>query len=243
MDKKVRITAYDGGEFDGYLFASPTSPRPGLIMIPEIFGVNQPLREVAQRFSDHGYTVLLLDIFWRLAPNIELGYDKASYKEAFAYHEAFDYDVGVLDIQTGIDHLRAREECSGTVGVVGFCLGGTMAYLAAARCDSEAAVGYYGTRIQNFLDNAASIERPLILHFGEIDHTTPPEIMAQILPAIEPNPHITKYIYKSAGHAFANHRRAETYHAEVTHEADARTFSFFEKWLETTDETKSFSKD
>ena len=240
MDEKIRITAKDGGALDGFLFVSPTSPGPGLVMIPEIFGVNQPLREAARRFADQGYTVLVLDIFWRLAPNIELGYDEASYKKAFAYHADFDYDVGVLDMQAGIDHLRARDECSGTVGVVGYCLGGTMAYLAAARCDSDAAVGYYGTRIHNFLDDAASIERPLILHFGEIDHTTPPEIMARILPAIDPNPHITNYIYKGAGHAFANHRRAETYQAAVTREADERTFAFFEQWLETIDETQNF---
>lgn len=241
MDERVQVVARDGGTFDGFLYFAPTVPAPGIVMIPEIFGVNQPLRETARRFAEQGYVVLALDIFWRLERNIDLGYDELGYKKAFAYHAEFDYDVGVSDMQAGIDLLRMRPECSGTVGVVGFCLGGTMAYLAAARCDAQAAVGYYGTRIQNFLDDAPKIKRPLILHFGELDHTTPPEIMARILPAIEPNPHITKYVYEGAGHAFANHRRADTYREEVTRQADDQTFAFFKKWLGTTAQARTAS--
>lgn len=227
MDEKVQIVAQDGGTFDGFLYFAPTVPAPGIVMIPEIFGVNQPLREIARRYAEQGYVVLALDIFWRLERNIDLDYDELGYKKAFAYHAAFDYDTGVADMQAGIDLLRARPECSGTVGVVGFCLGGTMAYLAAARSDAEAAVGYYGTRIQNFLDDAKNIERPLILHFGETDHTTPPELMAQILPAVEPNPNVKTYVYDGAGHAFANHRRPDTYRDQATKLADSRTFAFF----------------
>lgn len=231
MDKTVEVVAHDGGTFNAFLYLAPKLPASGLVMIPEIFGVNQPLRELAQRFADEGYVVLVPDIFWRLERNVDLGYDEISYKKAFAHHAAFDYNIGVKDMQSGIDALRARSECAGTVGVVGFCLGGTMAYLAAARCDAEAAVGYYGTRIQNFLDDAPRIERPLILHFGELDRTTPPDVMAQILPAIEPNPNITEYVYEGVGHAFANHRRADTYSEAATQKADERTFAFFNKRL------------
>lgn len=231
MDEKVRVAARDGGYFDGFLYLPPHQPVPGIVLIPEIFGVNQPLREIARRFADRGYVILALDIFWRLERNLDLGYDKAGYEKAFAHHAAFDYDTGVSDMQAGIDDLRARPECSGAVGVAGFCLGGTMAYLAAARCDAEAAVGYYGTRIQNFLDDAPRIRRPLILHFGAVDHTTPPEIMVRILPAVEPNPSVTTYVYEGAGHAFANHRRPDTYREAATRTADERTFASFEKWL------------
>lgn len=231
MDKTVEVIAHDGGRFDAFLYLPHERSAPGIVMIPEIFGVNRALREIARRFADEGYVVLVPDIFWRLERNVDLGYDEISYKKAFAHHAAFDYDIGVKDTQSGIDALRARPECRGAVGVVGFCLGGTMAYLAAARCDVEAAVGYYGTRIQNFLDDAPRIGRPLILHFGEVDHTTPPDVMTRILPAIEPNAYITGYVYEGAGHAFANHRRADTYRTEATREADARTFAFFDKWL------------
>ena len=231
MDATVQVVTLDDGAFDGYLYFPKVLPAPGIVMIPEIFGVNQPLREIARRYAEEGYVVLALDIFWRLERNIDLSYDETGYTKAFDYYAAFDYDTCVSDMQAGINLLRARPECSGAVGVVGFCLGGTMAYLAAARCDVDAAAGYYGTRIQNFLDDAPHIERPLILHFGEIDHTTPPDIMAQILPAIAPNPHVVHYVYKQAGHAFANHRREDTYREDATRAADHRTFALFEKQL------------
>jgi carboxymethylenebutenolidase len=130
-----------------------------------------------------------------------------------------------------VSHVRARTECNGRVGVIGFCLGGTMAYLSVARTDADAAVGYYGTRIHNFLDDAKAIDRPLILHFGERDHTTPPELMARILPAIAGNPNVTPYVYPNAVHAFANHGRSDTYNEAATTLADGRTFSLFRKFL------------
>ena len=196
-------------------------------MIPEIYGVNGFLRETAQRYADQGYAVLALDILWRLGRNVELSYEGAENDRAHAHHRAFDYESAVVDLQAGIDALRARPECTGKVGVVGFCLGGTLAYLATARCDADAAVGYYGTRIHNFLDDASKIDRPLLLHFGELDHTTPPQEMARIVPAIGSNPHVTHHVYKGAGHAFANHMRPDRYHEPMTLAADARTFAFF----------------
>ena len=124
-------------------------------------------------------------------------------------------------------------ECNGKVGVVGFCLGGTMAYLAASRTDADAAVGYYGTRIHLFTAEGKTIARPLILHFGELDHTTPPELLqGQILPAIAGNPNVQPFVYPGMVHAFANHRRPDTYDEAVTKVADARTFAHFRKWLE-----------
>ena len=116
--------------------------------------------------------------------------------------------------------------------MTGFCLGGTMAYLAASRTDAEAAVGYYGTRIHLFTDEGKDIRKPLILHFGELDHTTPPELLqGQILPAIKGNPNIQPFVYPGMVHAFANHRRPDTYNEGVTKVADTRTFAHFRKWL------------
>jgi carboxymethylenebutenolidase len=231
MVEKVSIRSFDGENFDGFLHAAPAKPTPGLVMIPEIFGINQPLREIAARYAGEGFAVLVLDIFWRLERGIDLGYDKESYRKAFDLHLAFDYATAVKDMQAGITHLRGHRACSGRVGVVGFCLGGTMAYLAAARTDADASVGYYGTRIQNFLAEGRKISRPLILHFGERDHTTA-EHMASILPAIAGNPNVTSYIYPGVGHAFANHRRPDTYDERATRQADERTFSFFRTRLD-----------
>jgi carboxymethylenebutenolidase len=200
-------------------------------MIPEMYGLTQPLRETATRFSEQGFVVALVDIFWRLGPSIVLGYDKAGSDQARVYHNAFDYDLGLKDVQSVVTHLRTRPECSGRVGVVGYCLGGTVAYLAAARTDADASVGYYGTRIQNFLGDAANIDHPLLLHFGERDHTTPPEILRQIMLAVAGNKLVTARVHPEAGHAFANHRRPDRYHAAATEHADMQTFDLFKRML------------
>jgi carboxymethylenebutenolidase len=201
-------------------------------MIPEIFGINLPLREIAARYASEGFVVMTVDIFSRMERDVDLEYDEPGHAKGRALHQAFDYDLGVKDMQACISALRARPECNGKVGVVGFCLGGTMAYLAVARTDADAAVGYYGTRIHWFTKEATSIARPLVLHFGELDHTTPPELLqGQILPAIAGNPDVQAFVYPNMVHAFANHRRPDTYNEGATRQADARTFSHFRKWL------------
>jgi carboxymethylenebutenolidase len=229
----LQVTSFDGHRVGAFLHRPSTAPAPGLVMIPEIFGINLPLREIAARYAAEGFAVMALDIFSRLERNVDLAYDEPGHEKGRALHKAFDYATGVKDMQAGITFLRARAECNGKVGVVGFCLGGTMAYLAASRTDAEAAVGYYGTRIHLFTDEGKAIARPLILHFGELDHTTPPELLqGQILPAVAGNSSVQPFVYPKMVHAFANHRRPDTYDAAVTQVADARTFAHFRKWLE-----------
>ena len=229
----LQVTSFDGHRVGAFLHRPPKSPAPGLVMIPEIFGINLPLREMAARYAMEGFAVLVLDSFSRMEREVDLGYDDAGHDKGRALHKAFDYATGVKDMQAGISHLRARPECNGKVGVVGFCLGGTMAYLAASRTDVDAAVGYYGTRIHLFTGEGRAIARPLILHFGELDHTTPPELLqGQILPAVAGNSNVQPFVYPKMVHAFANHRRPDTYDAAVTKVADERTFAHFRKWLE-----------
>ena len=229
----LQVTSFDGHRIGAFLHRPAKTPAPGLVMIPEIFGINLPLREIAARYAGEGFVVLALDIFSRLERDVDEGYDEAGHAKGRALHKAFDYTTGVKDMQAAITHLRALPECNGHVGVVGFCLGGTMAYLAASRTDAEAAVGYYGTRIHLFTDEGKGIAKPLILHFGELDHTTPPELLqGEILPAIAGNPNVQPFVYPGMVHAFANHRRPDTYNEAVTKVADTRTFAHFRKWLE-----------
>jgi carboxymethylenebutenolidase len=225
----VDVPSSDGDAFDAYLSMPASGRGAGVVMIPEIFGLNVGLRQCADLFADQGYAVLAPDIFWRLERNVQLGYDETGYKKAFALHHAFDYDQGVADMNDVIEWLRNQTFCTGRMCVTGFCLGGTMSYLAASRCDIDAAAGYYGTRIQNFLGDAATIDRPLLLHFGREDHTTPPEILNPILGAIDGNHNVTPYIYDGAGHAFANPGRPETYKEAVAELAHGRTFALFDQ--------------
>lgn len=228
--RRVRVASDDGDWFSGYLAMPPRLPAPGIVMVAEIFGVNPPLRACADDFARRGYAVLAPDMFWRLERDVELGYDKKSYARAYAFHKAFDYEAGVRDLTSAVASLRGMPECTGKIGVTGFCLGGTFAYLAAARCPIDAAAGYYGTRIQNFLPDAARVSKPLIQHFGKYDHTTPPEILGPILEAVKGNPNVTSYVYE-AGHAFANPGRPDTYVESVAELAHQRTFALFNRVL------------
>ena len=229
----IPIQSFDGHVLNGHLHRAPATPAPGVVMVPEIYGITRSLSETAARYAGEGFSVLVLDIFSRIKPGIVLAYDEAGHKQGRHHHDHdFDYELGVRDVQAAVSTLRIRPECNGRVGVVGFCLGGTMAYLASARTDADAAVGYYGTRIHRYLDDAKAINRPLLLHFGERDHTTPPEVMAQIIPAISGNSNVTWHIYPDAVHAFANHVRPAHYNAAATALADQRTFSLFRTQLD-----------
>ena len=233
----VKVPSSDGDEFDGYLSLPKGGQGPGIVMIPEIFGVNDGLRQCADIFAEQGFVVLAPDIFWRLERNVRLDYGEASYKKAFALHHAFDYEQGVVDMNDAIEWLRNQSFCSGKICVTGFCLGGTMAYLAAARLNVDAAAAYYGTRIQNFLGDASKIRKPLLLHFGEDDHTTPSEIRGPILAAVDGNSNVTSYVYENAGHAFANPHRSETYLQSVAELAHSRTFELFYRATGVADES------
>lgn len=199
----VTISGKDGN-FAGYL-ASPASERgPGIVVIQEIFGVNKGLRDIADGLASRGFFALVPDLFWRIQPGVELS-DKtdAEWKQAFGLLQKFDIAKGVADIQTAITFLRGLGGATGKVGTLGYCLGGQLAYLTATRTDSDASVDYYGIRIQDQLDEAKNIRRPLILHIAEADEYTPPEAQAKITAALKPNPKVTIYAYPHMDHAFA----------------------------------------
>ncbi|MDM0005862.1 dienelactone hydrolase family protein, partial [Variovorax sp. J22G73] len=152
----IQIQAADGsGTFRGYLALPESGSGPGLVIAQEIFGVNHTMREIADYYAEEGYVALVPDLFWRQEPDVELGYSEADWQRAFALYGGFDEAKGMADMQSAIDVLRARAEVPGKkVGVLGFCLGGKLAYLAACRTDSDAAVGYYGVGIDAALDEA-----------------------------------------------------------------------------------------
>jgi len=121
------------GSFNAALVGTCDRSQPGLVMIPEIFGINASLLDMANNFARQGFAVLALDIFWRLQPNVNLSYRPEDFKLARELHRRFDYPSGIRDMQAGINYLRRHPACTKKVGVVGYCLGGTMAYLAASR--------------------------------------------------------------------------------------------------------------
>ncbi len=140
------------------------------MLCQEIFGVNATMRQVADYYAEEGYTVLVPDLFWRIAPGIELTDRGEDFQRALGLYQQFDEDKGVQDVGAALAALRQRPECVGQTGVLGFCLGGKLAYLAACRLpDVACAVGYYGVGIEHALSEAANIRGRLVLHVAERD--------------------------------------------------------------------------
>ena len=169
----IDIAAADGGSFKGYLAVPASGSGPGILLLQEIFGVNSSMRETADYYAEEGYVVLAPDLFWRMEPGVDLGYTEADFNKAFGYFQRFDADQAIKDSADALKVLRARPECVGKVGALGFCLGGKLAYLAAARTDVDCAVSYYGVGIEADLGEAGKIKGPIVFHFAELDRFAP----------------------------------------------------------------------
>lgn len=202
--QEIQIDAGDGsGRFAAYLALPASGQGPGLVIAQEIFGVNATMRELADYYAEEGYCVLVPDLFWRQQPGVQLGYTGADGERAFALYQGFDEAKGVQDLQATISALRARAGVSGQVGVLGFCLGGKLAYLAACRTDCDVAIGYYGVGIEAALGEASSIRCPLTLHLAELDRFCPPAARAQIVHALQGHAKVELHVYAGVDHAFA----------------------------------------
>jgi carboxymethylenebutenolidase len=148
--------------------------------------------------------VLVPDLFWRQQPEVELGYSEADWQRAFGFYQGFDEAKGVEDTQAAITMLRGRGEVPARkVGVLGYCLGGKLAYLAACRTDADVSVGYYGVGIEKALDEAGRIRRPLLLHIAAEDKFCPPPAREAIVQALQGHPQVQPHVYPGVDHAFA----------------------------------------
>ncbi len=214
---------------DGDFMAYSDGEGPAIIVIQEIFGVNAVMRDLCGWLAGEGYTAICPDLFWRIEPNIQLT-DKTEeeWARAFELYQAFDPDAGVKDIAATIAH--ARREGAAKVGAVGYCLGGFLAYLTAARTDADASVGYYGVGIQRALDESNTITKPLLLHIAGQDEFVPPEAQAEIHAALDRHGHVTLHDYAGRDHAFAR-RGGAHYHDADAQTANARTLAFFKEHL------------
>jgi carboxymethylenebutenolidase len=226
----IDIAAADGGTFKGYLTIPASGSGPGILLLQEIFGVNSSMREVADYYAEEGYVVLAPDLFWRLEPGIELGYSEADFNKAFGYYQRFDANQSIKDAADALKVLRARPECVGKVGALGFCLGGKLAYLTAARTDVDCAVCYYGVGIEADLGEAAEIKCPMVFHFAELDRFAPAEAREQIKAVFAKRPDVEMYLYPGCDHAFAAPERT-SFNKPATLMAHSRSIALFRKVL------------
>jgi len=232
MGEWIEIEALGGeGRFAGWLARPQGEPKAAIIVIQEIFGVNAGIREKTDAWAAKGYLALAPDMFWRFAPRYDVDPDvPEQLEEAMRIRSQLAFDKAAADVEAAIRHVRGMMSAGAKVGVVGFCAGGSIAYLAATRTDADASVGYYGRQIADHLNEAHAIARPLMLHFGLEDPSIPAEIREKIRAGLDTNPRVTIYDYEGAGHGFAatsGKRRNET----AAQLADARTEAFLADYL------------
>jgi carboxymethylenebutenolidase len=219
------------GEFGAYVATPAKTPAPAIVVIQEIFGVNAVMRQVAEQLAAQGYLAVCPDLFWRIEPGIAItDQSEAEWKRAFELFNAFDVEAGVKDIAATIDAMRADPRCNGKVGAVGFCLGGLLAYLTAARTDADVSVGYYGVGLERYTAEAEKLVNPLLLHVAEDDQFTPKPARDLILSALKNHPRIEIFTYPGRDHAFAR-PGGEHYDANDAALAESRTLDFFKRNL------------
>ena len=224
----VDIAGADG-VLQGY-FAVSDQPRAGIVVIQEIFGVNSHIRDVSNRLAATGYAVLAPDLFWRVQPDIQLGYTPDDISKGRAVKDRVAVDDAVNDLQASFAVLRAQPECQGKkIGVVGFCWGGLLTYLAAARLDPACAASYYGGGIANFLDEADEIDCPVQFHFGDQDQAIPMDQVDKIRAAVQ-GKSAEVFVYHGAGHGFHCDQRG-SYNADSAKLAWERTLGLFDRFL------------
>ena len=220
----IEIDSADG-KFGAYLAIPHTRKGPGIVLIQEIFGVNEHIRSVAEQYAADGYLVIAPDLFWRNGHRIELGYDEAGWKRAVDLMNATDVDKAQTDIELAIDALKAQPGLDGGIASIGYCFGGLLSYHTAANGLVDVAIAYYGGGIQNHLDRADEIEVPLLMHFGEQDSHIPLEAVEKIAERFENNDNVEIVVYPEAEHGFnCSHR--DSYNQRAAAEAHGNTLIF-----------------
>lgn len=216
--------------FAGYLALPPAGKGPGLLLFQEIFGVNRHIRAVAEQYAQDGFVVLAPDLFWRQAPRVELGYAGDDWKRAFALMQGYAAADALADIAASTAALRARPEVGGAkVGAIGYCMGGRMAYLAAATAGIDAATPFYGGGIHQQLERAAGITCPTQFHYAGHDDHIPPEAVESVRQAFAGKA-AEVHVYPGSMHGFNCSERA-SYHAPSAALAHGRALQFLASTL------------
>lgn len=223
MNEFVNLRAADDFELSAYVAKPAGEPLAGLVVIQEIFGVNAHIRGVADGYARDGFLAVAPALFDRIERGVELTYDGSDLRRAMSFTPRIDFDKALLDVQAAIEYAAANS--GKKAGVIGYCFGGTMAWLAATRLKPSVAVGYYGGRIASYAQEQPNC--PVMLHYGKDDAHIPPEQIETIRRA---HPEVDIYIYAGAGHGFSCDARA-SYNADAAKLARDRSLKFLKRSL------------
>lgn len=230
MSDSLTVTTADG-QFQCYVARPAAASAPVIVVIQEIFGVNEGIRSIADAYAAQGYLAVCPDLFWRAEPGLSMSEaKKEDWAKGFAIYSALNFDTSVDDVIATVAAARSMDGCNGKVGVTGYCFGGLMTFLTAARGDADAFAAYYGGGTDNYAAEGANIKRPLLYHLAGADEYLGPEAQAKIHAALDGKPNVTLHTYPGCNHAFArpggNH-----YDDAAATLANARTAAFFKQHL------------
>lgn len=235
MTRMIEIEAPDAdGGFPAYLAEPAATTTAAIVVIQEAFGLNARIRRRCDLLAEAGYLAIAPDLYWRIEPGIELDPDvEDQVARGVGLLNEFDADRAVGDIGAAIATARPRLAPGGKVGALGYCIGGKLAYMTAARTDVDASVGYYGIGIDTLLGEMGAIANPFMLHVGKDDPYFHMDAQERIRVAFEGDPKLSMHQYEGAGHGFAaefGKRRVEAAAAL----AERRTADFFDRHLKRT---------
>jgi carboxymethylenebutenolidase len=222
----ITIPTSGGAEYSGYLSLPPTGTGPGIVLLQEIWGVNNYIRNVADQFALAGFVVLAPDVFWRMAPRVDLDYDEAGNAQAFGYYQKIDTAQAVDDIADAARALRKLPQVTGKIATLGYCLGGQLAYRTGATGTVDAVVSLYGGGIDQHLDLAGKITIPAQFHHADDDSHITPDKVGAIKAAFAGKANAAFFDYAGVGHAFSSWGRPAVYNQRAAALAHGRALEF-----------------
>jgi len=219
------------GSFSVYIDRPEKIPAPAVVVLHEVFGVNKDMRQSCRELAEHGFIAACPDLFWRQEPGLDLNHwSEAEWKKGLALYNAYDFDVGVSDVQATVAMARSLPDCNGKVGIMGYCLGGLMTFLTAARSHIDAGVEYYGGGTEKYIAESHNIASPMIMHLGEEDEFISKPAQTDIRASLKGNSNVTIYGYPGCSHAFARHTGTH-FDEKAANLANGRTYDFFHQQL------------
>jgi carboxymethylenebutenolidase len=201
----ITIDAADrSGRFNALVVEPQKKPAGAVVVIQEIFGVNEAMRKTCEWVADLGFIAVCPDLFWRLEPGVDLT-DKteAEWKKAFDLMQRFDQAKGVEDLKATLAAARKLPGCNGRAGTIGYCLGGRLAFMMGEQSDAEVNVSYYGVGLDDLLGDLGRVKAPLIVHIAGEDEFFPKEGRQKVIEAAKGHKYVRVYVYPGVNHAFA----------------------------------------
>jgi carboxymethylenebutenolidase len=230
MKDRLTIEGRDGA-FSAYIARPKTLPAPAVVVLHEVFGVNADIRKTCDELAEKGFIGVAPDLFWRQEPEVDLSVtSELDWQHGLRLYQAYDRDAGARDVKDTANVVAKLPECIGRVAVLGYCLGGLMTFLTAARYGVDAAVVYHGGDTEKYLDEVNGLDAPLLMHLAEEDEFISKPAQAEIKAALAKKPNATVCSYPGQNHAFARHNGAH-YNAAAAALANGRTSEFLHEQL------------